>query len=114
VKTQDILQDTLGADAVAPALTFVRKTVWLEAYNTLKKYFVSDKDADYIANIVADAFLAHYNGDEDASKRVPIDKSRLNLWGRLIYSQYAYVIDGMWQDLPPADNNVTLNLAGTS
>ena len=114
VRTQDILQDSLGADAIDPALAFVRKTIRLEAYNTLKKYFVSDKDADYIADVVTDAFLAHYNGNEDAAKRVPIDKSRINLWSRLIFSQYQYAVDGLWQDLPPADTDVTLSLAGVS
>ena len=110
VKTVGIL-DSLGADAVQPALVFVRKTIYAEAYKTLKKYYVSDKDADYIATIVTDAFMAHYNGDEDQTKRIAIDKSRLNLWSRFILSQYQYAVDGLWQDLPPVDNSVTINLS---
>jgi hypothetical protein len=113
IRTQTIL-DSLGADAVEPALAFVRKTIYIEAYNTLREYKVSEAGADYIANVVSDAFLAHYNGDENPTERVPIDKSKLSLWDRFIYSQYAYVVDGMWQDLPPADTTVTLSLSGVS
>lgn len=113
IKTQDIL-DSLGTDAANQAWVFVKKMLYNEAYSTLKKYKVSDKDADYIGNIVSDAFLAHYNGDEDPAKRVPIDKSQLSLWDRFIYSQYQYVVDGLWKDLPPADNNCTLSLSSAS
>jgi len=99
-----------GTDFAANGRAFVKKTVMLEAMKTLKKYFVSDKDADYIANAVGDAFYAHYAGDENPALRPPFDKSKLGLWGRFIYSQEEYVVDGLWADLPPADNDVDLKL----
>ena len=112
-KTEHLI-DSYGADFAASAEAFVKKTIYTEAYNTLKGYKVSDKDADYIANTVADAYVAHYDGDENAADHVAIDKSKLSLWGKLIYSQYSYVIDGLWNDLQPADSNVTFSLGSVA
>lgn len=99
-----------GTDFAKNASDFVAETVKIEAYNTLRKYKVSEKDSNYIADNVAAAFLAHYNGDEDETKKPVLDAGKLNLWSKLIYSQERYVINGLWKDLPPADNNVTIDL----
>ena len=108
-KTEHLI-DSYGADFAASAEAFVKKTIYTEAYNTLKGYHVSDKDADYIASTVADAYVSHYDGNEDADNRVVLDTSKLSLWGKLIYSQYSYVIDGLWADLQPADTNCKFSL----
>ena len=82
----------------------------LSYVSVLKRYKVSDKDTDYIASAVRDAFYAHYKGDENPALRPPFDKNKLEFWGRFIYSLQKYVIDGLWEDLPPADNDVQLTL----
>jgi hypothetical protein len=82
----------------------------LEAVAVLRKYKVSGKDADFIAGAIGDAFSAHYSGDENPSLRTPFDASRLGLWGRFIFSQQKYVLEGLWEDLAPEDNNVGLEL----
>ena len=112
VSTETIVDKVYPADPnFGPnARAFTKRTIILEALKTLKKYKVSDKDADYIADAVGSAFLAHYDGDEDPSKRPPFDTSNLGLWGRFIYSQFKYVLNGLWVDLPPADKNVDLKL----
>ena len=99
-----------GTDFEPEAAAFVKATVMKEAAATLKKYFVSDKDAAVIAGAVGDAFAAHYSGDEDPAQRPPLDESALSLWGRIVLSTQKYVLDGLWADLPPADVNVTLPL----
>ncbi|MDR0496724.1 MAG: metallophosphoesterase [Treponema sp.] len=99
-----------GTDFAANAQAFVKRTVMLEALGVLRKYKVSAGDAEYIAGAVGDAFVAHYAGDENSALRPPFDVSALGLWGRFIYSQQKYVLDGLWEDLPPADNNVRLEL----
>jgi len=99
-----------GTGFAANGIAFVKKTVVLEALDTLKKYKVSGKDADYIADAVGEAFTAHYFGDEDPALRPPFDRKKLGLWGKFIYSQQQYILDGLWVDLPPADNNVSLRL----
>ena len=112
VRTETIVDKLYpGTDFASNAMAFVKRTVVLEASNTLKKYFVSDKDTAYIANAVGDAFNAHYSGDEIASLRPHFDTKNLGLWGRFIYSQQRYVLDGLWNDLPPSDKNVSLPLS---
>jgi len=99
-----------GTDFAAEGRAFVKKTVMLEAASTLKKYKVSEKDTEYIANAVGDAFTAHYDGDENPAFRLAFDTKKLGLWGRFVYSQFRYVIDGLWADLLPADNNADIPL----
>ncbi|MCL2655793.1 MAG: metallophosphoesterase [Coriobacteriia bacterium] len=99
-----------GTDFAAKGAEFARSMVALEAYNTLRKYLVPVKDAHTIAAVVGDAFIAHYNGDEDPAKRPAFDPSTVGLWARIVYHLEAYVVDGLWHDLPPADNNVTLTM----
>ncbi|MCL2441655.1 MAG: metallophosphoesterase [Treponema sp.] len=99
-----------GTDFADNAHAFVKQTVILEAANVLRRYRVSEKDIIIIADAVGDAFAAHYAGDENPALRKPIDKSKLSLWGRFILSQQQYAIDGLWEDLYPADNDVTIQL----
>jgi len=99
-----------GTDFAVNARAFVKKTVMLEAVKVLKNYKVSAKDADYIADAVGDAFDAHYAGDENPALRPPFDASRLGLWGRFVYGQQKYTLDGLWAELPPEDNNVRFGL----
>jgi hypothetical protein len=72
---------------------------------------VPKKDIDYIADAAGDAFSAHYSGDENPALRPPFDEKKLGLWGRFVYGQFKYAMDGLWADLPPADNNVSLDLS---
>ena len=110
----DTIVDKLypGTDFADNARAFVKQTVMIEARSVLKEYWASNKDADYLADAVGDAFDAHYAGDEDPALRPPFNKSRLNLWGRVIYGQQKYALDGLWADVPPADNNVRFSLSG--
>ncbi|MCL2156043.1 MAG: metallophosphoesterase [Leptospirales bacterium] len=95
-------------DFVPNASAFTKRTVVIEAVKTLKKYRASDKDAEYMGQAVGDTFISHYEGDENPSLRPHIDESEFGLWGRFIYGQQKYVFDGLWEDLPPADNDVSL------
>ena len=97
-----------GTDFAVKADAFVKKTVMLEAEGVLRKYKVSVKDANYIANAVGDAFTAHYAGDENPALRPPFDSSKLGFWGRFIYGMQKYALDGLWVDIPPADTTVSL------
>ena len=99
-----------GTDFAVNADAFVKKTVMLEALGVLRKYKVPAQDADYIANAVGDAFTAHYSGDENPALRPPFDRSNLGLWGKFIYGMQKYVLDGLWEDIPPADNNTSFRV----
>lgn len=89
---------------------FVFNTIKAEAYKSLREYFVSVKDANTLSDYVAAAFVEHYKGDENIKDRPAFDENKLSLWSRIIYSQEKYVINGLWKDLPPDDNNVVLDL----
>jgi len=110
--TTDFIVDRLhpGTDFAANAHAFVKRTVMLEAANTLRTFRVSEKDIAIITDAVGDAFVAHYAGDEDPALRPPLDKSKLGLWGKIVLSTQNYVLDGLWQDLYPADRNAKLEL----
>ncbi|MCL2747366.1 MAG: metallophosphoesterase [Oscillospiraceae bacterium] len=99
-----------GTGFAENAEAFVKTTVENEAIKTLKKYWVSDEDAETIADAVGDAFVAHYAGDENPAERPAFDEGRLGLWGRIIFGTQKYVVDGLWHDLPPADSNVIFSL----
>ena len=108
----DMIVDRLypGTDFADNAHAFVKKTVMLETANVLKRFLVSKKDTEIIADAVGDAFSAHYSGDENAALRPPLDRSRLGPWGRFVLNIQQYVLDGLWADLLPADNNARLQL----
>ena len=110
--SSDFIVDKLrpGTGFAQDAADFVKATVYLEAYNTLKKYRVSDQDSDYFADAIGDAFSAHYSGDENPSEMPGFDAGRLGPWGRVVYFIQGYVLDGLWADLPPADNNAAFSL----
>ena len=112
----DIHSDTIvnkihpGTDFAANAEAFVKRTVMIEAAHTFRNYKMPEKDIEQVANAAGDAFVAHYSGDENPALRPPFDSKKLGLWSRFIYSQFKYVIDGLWEDLPPEDNNVRIEL----
>ena len=108
------LIDDYSEDFKTQSLDFVKKTIYSEAYKTLKNYHVSDADTDYLANVIASAYVEHYNGNENKAEKITVDTSKLNIWGKIVYSQYAYVIKGLTEDLPPDDTDCTFSLASAS
>lgn len=111
VQSESLLEQLYSeTDFISEANRFVFDSVTREARNVLKKFLVSQKDAEYIADYAAHAFIVHYQGDEDVSLKPLFDIKKLSLWGRLVYSQLDYVIEGLWDDLKPMDNEVVLNL----
>lgn len=99
-----------GTDFAEQASDFVFDTVKSEAFRTLRGYKVSEKDSEKIADFVSSAFVAHYSGDEDPADEPDFDTGELGLWSRFIYSQQEYVVEGLWQDPEPADNDIKLEL----
>lgn len=91
---------------------FVFDVVSLKARKTLKKLMVSEKDATVIADHAALAFMAHYSGDEDTTQMSSLDVKKLGLWSRIVYSRLDYVVEGLWTDMDPPDNDTTLDLTG--
>lgn len=99
-----------GTGFKAEAEQFILDSVASEARDILGKVLVTGEEADKISGYAAQAFAAHYPGDEDASVRPPFDKKKLGLWSRFIYNRLEFIIDGLWNDPEPADNDVVLDL----
>jgi 3',5'-cyclic AMP phosphodiesterase CpdA len=74
-------------------------------------YKVDRTEAENIGNEVAAAMTAHYAGDEKlAPGQQPITWSGLSPLGWVVMQMRQDLLIGLWNDLPPADNNITLNL----
>ncbi|MBN2371626.1 MAG: metallophosphoesterase [Vicinamibacteria bacterium] len=74
-------------------------------------YSLPAKRAAEIAPWLADGLVAHYLGDEAISPDVRAQIQSLFVSGRLVEQLAAVMLQSIWTDLPPADNDVTLDLA---
>ena len=97
-------------------------TDWARAYTaegltriavaTMKKLGVPDIDADILAPQITDAFIAHYRGDESLPVGQEMLKEKgLSFMGGIIVGARRDLVEGLWHDLPPADNDFSLDLA---
>lgn len=75
----------------------------------LDTYRVSKKQQPLIAGQVSKAYCAHLFGDEKKPE-LTINKEGFGLWLRFIAWMQKDLIDGWWTDLPPKDNNLTIDL----
>jgi hypothetical protein len=78
---------------------------------TLRGYFVGQAEAEALAEQISDAFLAHYGGDENLPAGQEVIRTKgLSIPAWVVVKMRSSMLTGMWHDLPPADNNVTLDL----
>lgn len=80
------------------------------AKDIMDGYHVSDEAQDYLAPLVAQAYVAHLEGDEDPSKKPEISPKGLGFMGKMVYKNRKPLIESWWEDLEPADNNLTIDL----
>lgn len=97
-----------GTDFEQKSIKRVRAVIYNAYASKVKKYGAPESDARYIAGAMADAAMANFYGDEDPSWRPAFDERKLSKKGRKAYSKIKYVIDGLWNDLEPRDNNCTI------
>ena len=90
---------------------FVHSGIAGIAERTLISYKLKPEEAALLAGQIADAFLAHYKGDEQAGDQF-LDLTGVGLKGRFIILFKKKLIKSLYHDLPPADNNLTINLDG--
>ena len=81
------------------------------AASTIEDYGVKSSAAEILAKQVGAAFSAHYAGDEKLSPGQSVLSSKgTGLIGWVVVFVRKGMIKGLWQDLPPADNNLTISL----
>jgi 3',5'-cyclic AMP phosphodiesterase CpdA len=94
---------------------FARESLWNDlgriAMKTMKGLGVPEREASEIAPQIADAFLAHYTGDEKFTGGEMLKSRGLGLMAGIVVGSRKDLVTGLWRDLPPADNNLDIDLA---
>ena len=81
------------------------------ATKTLMGYKIGQAESENIAKQIAPAFVAHFAGDEKlAPGQQPVIETGLSPLAWAVIQYRKDLIIGLWNDLPPADNNITINL----
>jgi 3',5'-cyclic AMP phosphodiesterase CpdA len=94
------------------ALAYIKSGVANIAARAIQSYGVEPAEAENLGQQVARAFIAHYAGDESLpAGQKAISTHGLSLRGRIVVTIRKGLIQGLWQDLAPPDNNVTIDLS---
>jgi 3',5'-cyclic AMP phosphodiesterase CpdA len=81
------------------------------ATKAIMGYKVNKAEAEKLAGQVAQAFVAHYAGDENLpAGQEAMQTSGLSIPGWVVVNFRKNLVIGLWHDLPPPDNNVTIDL----
>jgi len=81
------------------------------AAHIIQGYKVQPDEAEELAGQVAEAFVAHYAGDETLPAGSEAISTRgLSLPGWLVATTRKNLVQGLWNDLEPADNNINIDL----
>ena len=92
------------------AKEYVAEGIEAIAARTMERLGMERPEIDIIASQIADAFMAHYGGDERFTGPETLGTAGLSLAGRLVAASQRSLVSGLWNDLPPDDNDVTLDL----
>jgi hypothetical protein len=81
------------------------------ASRTIQKFGVDKAEADALAGQVAKAFVAHYSGDEKLpAGQAAISAEGLSARAKFVVNNRKDLLEGLWADREPQDNNVTIDL----
>ena len=97
-------------DFQAYAADSVYQGTLLLADRALKKYGVGEADRQRLAPQISRAYGTHLKGDE-VKPATALDPTGCNPWTRLVVMLQRDLIEGWYTDLPPADNQLTINLS---
>jgi hypothetical protein len=80
------------------------------AIETMKELGIKEEEAAGLAPQITDAFIAHYLGDEQFTWEEMLSTEGLGLLGRLVVSVRKKLVHGLWDDPPPPDNRLRINI----
>jgi len=89
---------------------FLRQGIEGIAVEVMKSLKVKEEDAERAAPQIADAFIAHYQGDEKFTGDQMLTKKGMGFMGRLVLTVRKSLITGLWNDPAPSDNNIVIDL----
>jgi 3',5'-cyclic AMP phosphodiesterase CpdA len=99
------------ADFQEYARAYVQSGIEGIATRAIMGYKVDRAEAEKLARQVAQAFVAHYAGDENLPPGQETLQSRgLSIPGRVVVTFRKDLVIGLWNDLEPPDNNITIDL----
>ena len=99
------------ADFQEYARAYVESGIEGIATRTIMGYKVGQAEAEKLAEEVAQAFLAHYAGDENLPPGQEVMQTKgLSIPGRVVVIFRKDLVIGLWDDLEPPDNNITIDL----
>ena len=79
------------------------------ASKTMTRWWLNSDDASYLATQLGTLFSEHCLGDEPG-RTPPITTKGVSWWGRTMILFRKRFIWGLANDLPPADNSLTIHL----
>ncbi len=109
IKSNFIKELDSREDFIEYALTYLIQGTIKKAEKKLRKFKVPEKDILNIGLQVALAYSAHLQGDENPPEII-INTKGLNLWSKIVIGVQKDLIEGWWNDLPPEDNELIINL----
>ena len=86
----------------------IQRTILL-AKEALAGYGVPEEDQVLLSPQIADAYIAHVQGDEVAPDPI-LDLNGLSPIGRMVIAVQGDLIEGWYNDLLPADNEIVINM----
>jgi 3',5'-cyclic AMP phosphodiesterase CpdA len=99
------------ADFQEYARAYIQSGIEGIATHTIMGYKVDRAEAEKLAKQVAQAFLAHYAGDESLPPgQEALQRRGLSIPGRVVVTFRKDLVIGLWDDLEPPDNNITIDL----
>jgi len=90
--------------------TFIRNLLYQNMYGTLIAGGATQSQAQLVAPMGVDAYMAHYAGDEVMPAQYAPIITQMIASGDPMTIQLGQLLGSMFTDLNPPDNNVTLNL----
>jgi hypothetical protein len=81
------------------------------AIETMKGLGVPADEAKRLAPQISAAFAAHYAGDESFTGTETLTTKGLSFMGGIVVANKKPLVDGLWKDLPPRDNDIRIDLA---
>jgi 3',5'-cyclic AMP phosphodiesterase CpdA len=93
------------------ARAYVQSGIEGIATRAIMGYKVNQGEAEKLAGQVAQAFVAHYAGDEKLPpSQEAMQTKGLSIPGWVVVNFRKDLVIGLWNDLPPPDNNITIDL----
>lgn len=89
----------------------LREAIARIAARLLTACYLPADEAALLSCQISEAFAAHFEGDEKFTRAEKLKKKGLSFMGGLVVAARGDLIEGMWDDLEPADNDITIDLS---